>query len=263
MIHKLQSDVWAYYRDGGRTMPWRSNTDPYWILVSEIMLQQTRVSRIMPKFEEFIETFPSIQVLAKAPFQEVLKCWSGLGYNRRAKFLHQSAQAIVDTYGGVVPKNRKQLVLLPGIGPNTAGAILVYAYNQPEVFIETNIRSVFMHYFFTNTMGVDDRELLPIIKKAMPHENPREWYWALMDYGTYLKSTLPNPSRASKQHTRQSQFEGSDRQIRGQILKLIVDGPVSLDFMKKSIDDPRFERIIDGLEKENMVHMTDDIVSVM
>ena len=200
-----------------RDMPWRTNTDPYYVLVSEIMLQQTQVSRVIPKFNEFMTKFPTIQVLAAAPLSDVLTIWNGLGYNRRAKYLHDAAKQIISDNQLLSlfapphlqtlnsPKNPKKarpftpvtgvtrlglaklFLRLPGVGNNTAGAILAYSYNQPAVFIETNIRTVYFHHFFTNQLNVTDKEIAELLDQTMDKEHPREFYWALMDYGAQLK----------------------------------------------------------------------------
>lgn len=245
--------VWGHYDASGRGMPWRSNTDPYWILVSEIMLQQTQVSRVIPKFEQFITAFPSTKALANASFADVLQHWSGLGYNRRAKFLWQTAQIIQTKHGGNIPNNRTDLAALPGIGPNTAGSIMVYAFNQPEVYIETNIRSIFIHHFFNDRTSVDDTEILPLISETMSRDHPRAWYWALMDYGSYLKKSVPNPSRASKHHTTQTRFEGSTRQLRGKILRELSNTPIPVDYLRQNIRDDRFDQIVSKLREEGMI----------
>ncbi len=214
--------VWTTYRTLQRPMPWRSNTDPYWILVSEIMLQQTQVERVKEKFLSFIDRFPTLSDLAEAPFGEVLKMWSGLGYNRRARYLHRSAQLVVEDHDGVVPETPETLVALPGIGPNTAGSIAAFAYNRPVVFIETNIRRVFLTAFFSDVAGaIHDREILPLIEKSLCRENPREWYWALMDTGSLLPKTAVNANRRSAHYVRQSTFERSRRQLRGRIVGLV------------------------------------------
>ena len=137
--------------------------DRYTILISEVMLQQTQVDRVAPKFEAFIEAFPTVQALAQAEFKTVLGYWSGLGYNRRALWLQQAAKEIVEKYAGKVPQTISELSKLKGIGHNTAAAICAYAFNQPVVFIETNIRAVFIHHFFADRADVADSELLPII----------------------------------------------------------------------------------------------------
>jgi len=187
------------------------------------MLQQTQTDRVVPKYKEFIKTFPNFQALARASLRDVLRAWQGLGYNRRAKMLKCAAEMIVKEYKGRLPKSEEELVKLPGIGKYTAGAIAVFAFNKPAVFIETNIRSVFIHFFFRNMTKVRDSELLPLIEKTLDRKNPREWYAALMDYGAMLKKKHSNPSRRSSHHTKQSQFEGSDRQVRGCIIKVLVE----------------------------------------
>ena len=139
--------VWQKGRELYRDMPWREDTRPYFVLVSELMLQQTQVSRVIPKFKEFIKHFPDERALASASLGDVLKQWQGLGYNRRAKYLHEAARMIVDEFGGEFPKDQKDMQRLPGVGKNTAGAIAAYSFNQPSVFVETNIRTVFIHHF--------------------------------------------------------------------------------------------------------------------
>ncbi|MFO7869174.1 MAG: hypothetical protein R6U95_07745 [Bacteroidales bacterium] len=206
-----------------RHMPWRDDTNPYYILVSELMLQQTQVFRVVPKFQEFIIVFPTIRDLAEAPFEEVLSLWSGLGYNRRARFLHNSAQMICTQYNGKIPSSYEELLTLPGIGPNTAGAILVYAYNQPFVFVETNIRTVFIYTFFPDTkVKIKEHTLSELVKQTLYADNPRLWYWALMDYGVNIKKTIKNYNVFSDKHTKQSKFEGSFRQKRARIVRLLL-----------------------------------------
>lgn len=244
-----------FYRKNGRTFPWRPPTlklrrgkaDPYRILVSEMMLQQTQTHRVVPKYKAFIRRWPTVQALARAQRADVLKEWQGLGYNRRAKFLHEAAQRVAAGTGsaakGVFPQTMQELQQLPGIGPYTAGAVMVFAYNQPVrdsqgrpvVIIETNIRAALIHEFFSSprrspseggpTMSkIPDNQLLPILKKvvALAPDNSRELYSALMDYGAFIKQRYPNPSRRSAHYTRQSPFAGSSRQIRGQILRLLA-----------------------------------------
>lgn len=262
-IYAFQEAVWDYYRQHGRhDLPWRTPEpsgamDPYKVLVSELMLQQTQVPRVLPKFTEFMGLFPSIDVLAAVSLSEVLKAWSGLGYNRRAKFLWQTAQAVMERHQGVLPDSLPELVALPGIGPNTAGAILAYAYNQPIVYIETNIRTVFIHHFFPDQDAVADRDLVPFIEEALPKDEAREWYWALMDYGTHLKQTVGNASRASKSYTKQSAFHGSRRQIRGQVLKLLAIEPQLSAELTALIPDERLLSVLADLVAEGFIQETD------
>lgn len=220
-IRDFQKLVWDFYKANGRDFAWRRTTDPYQIVVSEIMLQQTQTSRVSEKFPEFLKHFPTFSALAKSTPAKVITVWQGLGYNRRALFLRELARTVMNEYNGILPADPEELVKLPGIGKNTAGSVAAFAFNTPTVFIETNIRSVFIHHFFPKKSGILDSELIPLISAATPKENPREWYWALMDYGVYLKKTQPNPSRNSRHHTKQSRFLGSNRQVRGTILHLL------------------------------------------
>lgn len=220
------------------------------------MLQQTQVDRVIEKYKEFTRVFPTVRALAKAPLPDVLKAWQGLGYNRRALMLKKAAEDIVIKYGGKVPASVEELDALPGIGVHTAGAICAYAYNQPVVYIETNIRSVFIHHFFRDRSGVADAELLPLIEQTLDRKNPRDWYNALMDYGTFLKQEHANPARRSKHYTRQSRFQGSDRQIRGHIIRLLTQkGPLSAAAAHKEIgtEKERADKIIAGLVREGLV----------
>lgn len=227
--------IWDYYKKAGREMPWRKNITPYRIVVSEIMLQQTQVSRVAKKFDPFIRKFPSFKSLAKAPLNEVLKEWQGLGYNRRALNLHRLSKEVIANHRGKLPQDYTALINLPGIGPNTAGSILAFAWNIPHPFIETNIRTVFIYFFFKKHRGkVHDKRLLSLIEKNLDRTNPREWHYALMDYGTMLKRTEINPSRKSSHHLKQSQFKGSNRELRSHILKEIIKNPLSeKDILKK------------------------------
>lgn len=239
-ISQFHQTVYDHYLKNGRhTLPWRHTTDPYKILVSEVMLQQTQVDRVILKYKEFIKRFPNFKTLAAAPTSAVLTLWSGLGYNRRALYLHRTAKTVALGMGGVFPHlpTVSELVQLPGIGPNTAGAILAYAFNAPVVFIETNIRSVFIHHFF-KSQSVSDAQLLPLIQQTLDTKNPRLWYWALMDYGVFLKKQFKNPSRRSAHHTKQSKFEGSNRQMRGAVLKALLNSTASPAALAKTLKKP-------------------------
>lgn len=254
----LPTLLWEYYHDFGRELPWREpeadgSFDPYKIMVSEIMLQQTQVSRVIPKYQEFLTQLPTVHDLAKSSLGDVLRLWQGLGYNRRAKFLWQAAQKVEQEYKGVIPDDQMQLTKLPGIGINTAGAICAYAYNQPIVFVETNIRTVYIHHFFNDRDDVHDKELMPIIEQTIDKEHPREFYWALMDYGSHLKQEVGNVSRSSKHYAKQSKFEGSRRQIRGQILKLLGTKQLTSAQIATNIGDERLESVLADLAKEGLI----------
>lgn len=256
MLGRFRSTVWKYYARNKRPMPWRNSKNPYRVLVSEIMLQQTQVPRALVKYGEFIKKFPSIEILARASLKSVLGAWQGLGYNRRALLLQKFAQEVVRNYDGRIPQDFQQLVSLPGIGKATAGSMLAFAFNKPAVFIETNIRSVFIHHFFKDRIDVRDDEIIPYVEQALDIKNPREWYYALMDYGVYLKARYPNPSRKSKHYSRQSRFEGSDRQIRGKILReLLACSPRAESAVYAFIgeDSRRVKNILDKLVKEGLV----------
>ncbi len=252
-VHDFREIVWDFYRANARSMPWRDDPLPYHVLVSEMMLQQTQVGRVTGKYQEFMQRFPTVQALSKASLAEVLSAWNGLGYNRRAKFLHAAAGIITQKHQGQIPDAEDPLVALPGIGHNTASAILAYAYNQPVVFIETNVRSVFFHHFFGDASDIDDKELMPLVEQMLDREHPREWYWALMDYGTHLKQTRGNNIARSKHYVRQSTFEGSRRQLRGEILRQLLTGQIRVDKLQTHLPDERLMSVLDDLTQEGLV----------
>lgn len=225
-LEQFRHRIRQYFRRHGRSMPWRETEDPYLVTVSEFMLQQTQVSRVARAFPAFIGRFPTWRAVAEARAAEVVQQWQGLGYNRRALYLHRSAIEVCNRFDGELPRDQQALATLPGIGWNTAGAVCAFAFSMPVVFIETNIRRVFLHWFFADRSGISDRQLLPFVEAALDHHDPRRWYWALMDYGAMLKEALPNPNRRSAHYSRQSPFAGSRRQVRGAILRLLADGGV-------------------------------------
>lgn len=230
-----------------RDMSWREDTRPYYILVSEIMLQQTQVARVIPKFEAFIDAFASERELAAASLADVLIHWQGLGYNRRAKFLHEAAKEIVAR--GTFPDTHEDLLKLPGVGKNTAGAILAYSFNQPSIFIETNIRTVYIHHFFKDRFDVDDKEIIQLLEKTIDKENPRQFYWALMDYGSWLKQQGVRNILSSKHYKKQSLLKGSLREMRGKILRALTNG----DTLETYVNDVRFGKALLGLEKDKLI----------
>lgn len=253
-ISTFQEIVWDYYRTHQRAMPWRENPSPYYVLVSELMLQQTQVSRVIPKFHEFTLRFPTVIELGRAPLSEVLKTWNGLGYNRRAKFLWQAAQMVETKYGGVIPDTFDSLVSLPGIGPNTAGAILAYAYDQPVTFIETNIRTVYFHHFFMDQEVVSDHELRDVVEATIDREYPREFYWALMDYGSYLKQTAGGRLNQSKHYKKQSPLAGSLREMRGMIIRALSHNAYSDEQLRDRVAaDHRYDTALKALAEEGMI----------
>lgn len=255
-IPAFQDLVLSRYRSSGRKFPWRETTDPYAILVSEIMLQQTQVGRVAEKFPQFLAAFPDFPTLAAAPLADVLAQWQGMGYNRRTIALQKCARRVMEEYGGELPDDPEILSTFPGIGKATASSICAFAFNQPVVFIETNIRRVFIHCFFSDNEIVDDTAIRPLVEAALYSKNPREWYNALMDYGTELKKSVPNPNRRSVHYTRQSAFEGSDRKIRGEILRQLLSGKTRSEkaLVSHIREDPeRTKRILAALETEGFI----------
>lgn len=255
--------VWHYYAHNKRPMPWRNNTSLYYVVVSEIMLQQTQVATVIPKFNQFVLMFPDFESLVATDTKELLGAWSGLGYNNRALRLRECANIISsnkDFYN--VNTSIESLDALPGIGHATAAAILTYSYNRPIAFIETNIRRVFIHHFFANQSEVDDKQVLQFVEQALDHTHPREWYWALMDYGSHLKNMIPNPNRKSKHYSVQSKFEGSIRQVRGEILRrlqtqIVSQAQITTEFGKRG------EQAILGLVRDKIIYKNKDCIQLL
>ena len=274
--HLIRAEGAARYRD----LPWRRTRDPYVIWLSEVMLQQTQVPRVEGYLPTWLERFPTVEALAAAPVAEVLTAWQGLGYNRRALARHAAAQTNVSDQGGVFPQHAAALTALPGIGPATAQGIRAFAFDLPGVYLETNVRTVFLHHFFPEVPGVPDRELVPLIEATCPavsgvggpyavpedaDDTPRAWYYALLDYGAHLKKTIPNPSRRSAGHRPQSRFEGSRRQKRAEIVRLLLDAreegltfdeitealnAVERRAKRPAVDGAQVEEILATLKKE-------------
>lgn len=219
---KFQQIIWDYYRTHGRNLPWRNTHNPYHILISEIMLQQTQVARVLLYYQRFLRAFPNFSTLSRASLASIIRIWQGLGYNRRALYLQKLAKIVRKQYGGKLPKDPALLAKLPGIGKATAGATTAFAFNTPSPFIETNIRRVFIHFFFPHTEKVSDTQILPIVEKTINRRNPREWCYALMDYGAMLGREGENPNRRSKIYHRQPPFAGSDRELRGKIIAILA-----------------------------------------
>lgn len=264
-IKAFQTTIYNYYNAHKRDFPWRNTTDPYHIVVSEIMLQQTQTHRVLKKHEQFIKKFSDFNTLAQAPLKELLLAWQGLGYNRRALALQKTAQIVMQEYNGVLPQNPEILQTFPGIGKATAASICAFAFNIPTIFIETNIRSVYIHFFFHDHIEIKDTQLMPLITQTVDTTNSREWYYALMDYGVMLKKNIPNPSRKSAHHTTQSKFEGSDRQIRGMVLRLLTShNQLSynqiIDYTQK--EPFRIQKILSQLNTEKFIKKTNDIFEI-
>lgn len=219
----FQQHVWEFYKENGRdSFPWRNTDNPYTIYISEIMLQQTQTKRVVPKYETWITNFPSFQSVAEADKKKILTYWQGLGYNRRALYIKETAEKIVNEYDGRLPDIEDELRELPGVGPYTAGALQAFVFSKPVVFVETNIRTVFIHHFFADETDVSDNDIKEKVKQTLPEEKIREWYWALMDYGSHLKQAVGNLNNRSKTYKKQSEFAGSNRQLRAKLSRFIL-----------------------------------------
>ena len=263
-----------YYATSGRhDMQWRQpakdgSFDPYKILVSELMLQQTQVSRVTPKFAAFIAAFPTVQDLASAQLGTVLTQWVDLGYNRRAKYLWQAARMVSGQFEGVFPHEYNQLLELPGVGPGTAGAITAYSYDQPVVYLETNIRSVIIYHGSLENLKVHDKDIRLVVQRLLRRAGlrsgftPRTFYWAMMDYGSYLKRTVGNQSRASASYRKQSTFVGSRRQLRGSIVRQLSAAAVDLQVLKSGLQDERTESVISDLIAEGLVKRRGNLLTL-
>lgn len=252
---EFQSIIYSAYEASPRSFPWRENTSPWGVLVSEFMLQQTQTERVIPYWNRWMALWPDLKDFAAASMETVLREWSGLGYNRRVRYLKECAGRVMAQYGGIVPDSPEALRSLPGIGAYTAGAIACFAYNYPSVFIETNIRAAALHFFFPDVQDIPDAALYPLLERALDQDNPRRWYWALMDYGAALKKTTRNPSRRSAHYAKQSKFEGSFRQKRGRVMKtLLFQGPGSLEDIARrtGLAEADVYQVMGSLEKDAM-----------
>lgn len=279
-IRKFRALVRSFYRRGGRhTLPWRKTHNSYRILVSEIMLQQTQVSRALLFYPKFLKRFPTFSALARASRRTVLRMWQGLGYNRRAVALHRIAKTVLKEHKGKLPRDSESLERLPGIGRATAGAILAFAFNRSIPFVETNIRRAFMHHFFREGRSVTEEEILKLAGAILP-KNPRpvrsgsprggrsraagraasngarEWYYALMDYGAWLAKETENPNRRHAQYRRQPQFTGSSRELRGKIVRYLLAHPrTTAQGLARILKEPlpRVEKILAALKREHIL----------
>lgn len=245
---RFRALVLAHYNKHGRThLPWRKTKDPYKILVSELMLQQTQVARVIPYYNAFLKRFPSVDALAAAPLKEVLALWSGLGYNRRAKYLHEAAKAVMANHSGVFPQSVDALTKLPGVGRYTARAVMAFAHNADVYFIETNIRTAVIQSVFPERTSVTDAQILAVLEKAHPKGHAREWYSALMDYGAHLKQSGVRSNTKSASYTKQAAFKGSTREARGAILRALKEGPKTATVLLNVLGEVRREQMRDAL----------------
>lgn len=263
-IKIFQKRVIEFYREHKRDLPWRNTKDPYRIFISEVMLQQTQVNRVIQKYDAWLKIFPDFETLAHSNLSQILNLWSGLGYNRRAKFLIDSAKTIFNEWNSTIPKDPEILVKLPGIGKATAASIIVFSYNEALVFIETNIRRVFIHEFFKDKSEISDLQIFPLVSQTLDPINPREWYYALMDYGSYLAKTIPNPNRHSKNYSKQSIFSGSSREVRGEILRILSNSPMTISDLEKEIigNKKHFETALNQLLQESFLEKRNDTIQI-
>jgi len=253
----LKKVVLLHYKKHKRSLPWRNKNIPYNVFVSEYMLQQTQVERVIPKFNVFIKRFPNFNVLSHASLPEVFALWQGLGYNRRAKYLRDAAKRIVEEKKGILPNDQLYLESLPGVGPYTAGAIRAFAFGSADSFIETNIRTVILHHFFKDKKDITDLMILTVLKKLEPKAGKasQEWYAALMDYGSYLKRGGVKLNPSSAHYTKQKKFAGSSRELRGMIMRFLLVEQLSFqNLIRKTKRKPlEVREELQRLEKEQLV----------
>lgn len=256
VIKTFQNIIYLYFKQYGRDFPFRKEINPYTVVVSEMMLQQTQTNRVAEKFQQFIQEFPNFKSLADAPLNNVLEVWQGLGYNRRAVALKTIAQKVVNEFDGILPADLEILKSLPQIGHNTASSIVAFAFNMPTFFIEVNIRRVYIYFFFPGKSSIQDKVIMPIVRKTLDRSNVRKWYYALMDYGVMLKKSHPELNKRSAHYRKQSKFKGSNREIRGKILKLLIASSYLTEaeiFKELKINSKKLKEILRLLIKEGFI----------
>lgn len=259
-IKKFQQKVFQFYQENKRDLPWRKTIDPYKILVSEFMLQQTQVSRVLEYYTSWMDTWPTVQSLANETYKNVLQAWMGLGYNRRAMYLHNTANIILDEFEGDVLSAVNHYEKLPGIGLYTSKAIQIFAANADIATVDTNIRRILINEFDLDE-SISDKELFQLAKRCLPKGESREWHNALMDYGSLY---LTSRKTRIKPKTQQSRFQDSDRQIRGKILRLLLQEDQSKYQLQKEInvESKRLSKILSKMIQEETVSKTEDYYHV-
>jgi len=265
-VLNFRKKIYEFYGAHKRHFLWRETISDYHVFISEVMLQQTQTTRVTIKFQQWLQKFPSFESVASASNHEILVAWQGLGYNRRGLALQKAACMIVRDFAGQLPRDTKLLQLLPGIGPNTAGSICAFAFNMPVTFIETNIRTVFLHEFFTGITDVHDQQILSLVAQTVDHLDARNWYYALMDYGVHLKKTVKVNNSASKHYTRQSKFIGSRREVRGSIVRILTkafrlshDQLVEMVQLEIPHNQQNIELVLQQLLSQEFLHVENDI----
>lgn len=262
----FRSSILDFYAHHGRRFAWRNTCDPYRILLSEVMLQQTQTSRVEPKYELFLSLWPDFSSLANAPLDELLFHWKGLGYNRRALNLRKSA-LLTEQWGWTIPPDEMAISRLPGVGKATTAALLAFSYQKKSLYLETNIRRVLLTCFYPEAEQVKDKELEKLLALLVADvEDTKSWYYALMDYGVLLKALLPNANTRSAHYTKQSAFENSNRQIRGQLIHLLADtGPKERHQIMDILSRFEQERILSclaDLQKEGFVQEKEGVYRI-
>lgn len=250
-ISSFQQKILQYYQKNKRDLPWRHTTDPYSILLSELMLQQTQVSRVIEYYTKWLHTWPTIQHLSKANRKDVLQAWIGLGYNTRGINLHKASQIIVEHYNGDVIAAMDDYKKIPGVGKYTSQAVKIFSTNADIITVDTNIRRIFIHEF-NLPQDISDSKLWSIAQYCLPKGKSRQWHNALMDYGaTYLTSKKTGISPK----TTQSTFEGSDRQIRAQILRDLLTKPLTLQDLTNQYNhsSDRLLKILEKMKKQEII----------
>jgi A/G-specific adenine glycosylase len=274
VIQKIQDELLAWYKKNGRDLPWRQAEDPYRIMVSEIMLQQTQAPRVVPKYLEWLIQFPTVKALALASPGEVIRHWQGLGYNRRALFLQRAAIAVVELHE--FPRSVDALQKLPGIGPYTAAAICSFAYNQDVALVDTNIKRFYQLIVFGDVVEPTAKEIDAIALSFLPRGHSREWHNALMDIGTILSSCrgaraqqkklmellpnitllhLPVVSDEPLKRPKQSIFKNSRRYWRGRIIDALRAHPLTQQGLVQAMSECPYpiEEILIELEKDKLI----------
>lgn len=241
-IQDFQTNIFSWWRAHRRNLPWRHTHDPYKILVSEIMLQQTQVRRVIPKYAEFIKAYPTVKHLAGASAAEVLKHWKGMGYNRRALYLKKIR---------TIPKSEKELMKLPGVGRYTARAICVFAYKQDVALVDTNIRQILTHFFF-HDVPQKEKIIQTLADALVPKGKSWEWHQALMDYGALGLNKVPGVIK------KQSQFKNSNRYFRGKLIDVLREGSVKEKVLLKDFSSA----IINSLMKDGLIVRKNGVLSL-